>query len=152
MPDPSMHAPRPQEYKRHSAWREIPVYEDPEPAEDDFDDPMGRERQDSTTTSIQQTSVVDAIAQTMVGEWMFKYIRRRSFTSNDKDNWEGRNAEEVSASITNTGMRHKRWVWLAPYERAIMWSSKQPSGSALLGKSGRKRMSPLHPSYRWTNY
>ena len=35
------------------------------------------ERQDSTATSVQPTSVVDAIAQTMVGEWMFKYIRRR---------------------------------------------------------------------------
>ena len=100
-----------------------------------------RERQDSTATSIQQTSVVDAIAQTMIGEWMFKYVRRRSFgnSSEPKENWEGRNADEVSASITNSGVRHKRWVWLAPYERAIIWSSKQPtSGPALLGKSGRK--------------
>ena len=72
---------------------------------------------------------------------MFKYIRRKAFGSgSDKENWEGRNADEVSASITNSGSRHKRWVWLAPYERAIMWSSKQPtSGPALLGKSGRKR-------------
>jgi hypothetical protein len=31
-------------------------------------------------------------------------------------------------------------VWISPYERAILWSSKQPtSGSALMGKSGRKR-------------
>ncbi|OJJ84966.1 putative nuclear migration protein [Aspergillus glaucus CBS 516.65] len=100
-----------------------------------------RERQDSTATSIQQTSVVDAIAQTMIGEWMFKYVRRKSFgnSSEPKENWEGRNADEVSASITNSGVRHKRWVWLAPYERAIIWSSKQPtSGPALLGKSGRK--------------
>ncbi|KAG5656386.1 hypothetical protein KAF25_004662 [Fusarium avenaceum] len=77
----------------------------------------------------QNTGVVDAIAQTMVGEWMFKYVRRRkSFgvaESNGKD---------------DTGNdRHKRWVWLAPYERAILWSSKQPSsGSALMGKAGRK--------------
>jgi hypothetical protein len=61
---------------------------------------------------------------------MFKYVRRRkSFgvaESNGKD---------------DTGNdRHKRWVWLAPYERAILWSSKQPSsGSALMGKAGRKR-------------
>jgi hypothetical protein len=42
--------------------------------------------------------------------------------------------------VTNNGVRHKRWVWLAPYERAVMWSSKQPtSGSALMGgKNGRK--------------
>ncbi|KAL3488461.1 meiotic cell cortex C-terminal pleckstrin homology-domain-containing protein [Aspergillus germanicus] len=100
---------------------------------------LTHERQDSTATSVQPTSVVDAIAQTMVGEWMWKYIRRRRSFGGDKDNWEGRNAEEVSASITNSGVRHKRWVWLAPYERAVMWSSKQPtSGPALLGKSGRK--------------
>lgn len=102
---------------------------------------FGHERHDSAATIVQQTSVVDAIAQTMVGEWMLKYIRRRkSFGGNDpKDGWDGRNVEEMSASITNSGVRHKRWVWLAPYERAIMWSSKQPtSGPALLGKSGRK--------------
>lgn len=97
------------------------------------------ERHESTSTSVQPTSVVDAIAQTMVGEWMWKYIRRRRSFGGDRDNWEGRNAEEVSASITNSGVRHKRWVWVAPYERAVMWSSKQPTtGPALLGKSGRK--------------
>ncbi|KAH6899822.1 hypothetical protein B0T10DRAFT_524902 [Thelonectria olida] len=79
--------------------------------------------------SSQSNGVVDAIAQTMVGEWMFKYVRRRkSFgvpESKDKDE--------------NSNDRHKRWVWLAPYERAILWSSKQPSsGSALMGKTGRK--------------
>ncbi|KAH8795817.1 meiotic cell cortex C-terminal pleckstrin homology-domain-containing protein [Hyaloscypha sp. PMI_1271] len=77
------------------------------------------------------TSVVDAIAQTMVGEWMFKYVRRRkSFGVADSNGMDGDSAN---------GVRHKRWVWLAPYERAVMWSSKQPtSGSALMGKSGRK--------------
>lgn len=83
----------------------------------------------STTSGNQTTSVVDAIAQAMVGEWMFKYVRRRkSFgvpEANGKDDGND---------------RHKRWVWLAPYERAILWSSKQPSsGSALMGKTGRKR-------------
>lgn len=94
---------------------------------------------------VQSTNVVDAIAQTMVGEWMFKYVRRRkSFGMSDhKDTIDaGKSTEEVSASITSTGVRHKRWVWLAPYERAVMWSSKQPtSGPALLGKNGRKRES-----------
>ncbi|PWY93336.1 nuclear migration protein [Aspergillus sclerotioniger CBS 115572] len=104
--------------------------------------PFAHGRHDSTATTVQPTSVVDAIAQTMVGEWMYKYIRRRrSFggVGESKDSWEGRNADEVSANIANSGARHKRWVWLAPYERAVMWSSKQPtSGPALLGKSGRK--------------
>ena len=85
----------------------------------------------SVGSSTQATSVVDAIAQTMVGEWMFKYVRRRkSF---------GVNENTQSEAETTNGQRHKRWVWLAPYERAVMWSSKQPtSGSALMGKSGRK--------------
>jgi hypothetical protein len=88
-----------------------------------------------------QTSVVDSIAQTMVGEWMYKYVRRRkSFGVTDKPDWDpNKSVEEISQSVTNNGVRHKRWVWLAPYERAVMWSSKQPtSGTALMGKSGRK--------------
>ncbi|UKZ75237.1 hypothetical protein TrVFT333_002912 [Trichoderma virens FT-333] len=79
--------------------------------------------------SSQTPGVVDAIAQTMVGEWMFKYVRRRkSFGVGD-----------AAHKDENSNDRHKRWVWVAPYERAILWSSKQPSsGSALLGKTGRK--------------
>jgi hypothetical protein len=90
-----------------------------------------------TNQTNQTTTVVDAIAQTMVGEWMFKYVRRRkSFGVSESAGADGDNGN---------GARHKRWVWLAPYERAVMWSSKQPtSGSALLGKSGRKRKSPLY--------
>ena len=88
----------------------------------------------------QQTSVVDAIAQTMVGEWMWKYVRKRTsfgITETPQAEFEnGKNGETGSIG----GVRHKRWVWLAPYERAVIWSSKQPtSGPALLGKGGRKR-------------
>ncbi|KAI1483143.1 hypothetical protein F4774DRAFT_212031 [Daldinia eschscholtzii] len=84
----------------------------------------------SVGSNQQSSSVVDAIAQTMVGEWMYKYVRRRkSFGVADGA---GRGEE-------NSNDRHKRWVWLAPYERAILWSSKQPAnGNALMGKPGRK--------------
>lgn len=83
----------------------------------------------SLASSTQSSGVVDAIAQTMVGEWMFKYVRRRkSF-----------NVPETNGKDDSGNDRHKRWVWLAPYERSILWSSKQPSsGSALMGKTGRK--------------
>ena len=89
----------------------------------------------------QETTVVDAIAQTMVGEWMWKYVRKRtSFGITEKPEAEfemGKNGDNAA----NSGVRHKRWVWLAPYERAVIWSGKQPtSGPALLGKGGRKRM------------
>ncbi|KHN96674.1 uncharacterized protein MAM_05617 [Metarhizium album ARSEF 1941] len=74
-------------------------------------------------------SVVDAIAQTMVGEWMLKYVRRRKSFS----------VPENTGKDDSSNDRHRRWVWLAPYERSILWSSKQPSsGNALLGKTGRK--------------
>ncbi len=85
----------------------------------------------SVGSSQQASGVVEAIAQTMVGEWMFKYVRRRK-SFGIAEGSAGRGEE-------NSNDRHKRWVWLAPYERAILWSSKQPqTGSALLGKSGRK--------------
>ncbi|KAG8418246.1 hypothetical protein J3458_005671 [Metarhizium acridum] len=75
------------------------------------------------------TGIVDAIAQTMVGEWMLKYVRRRKSFS----------VPENTGKDDSSNDRHRRWVWLAPYERSILWSSKQPSsGSALLGKTGRK--------------
>jgi hypothetical protein len=89
-----------------------------------------------------QGTVVDAIAATMVGEWMWKYVRRRtSFgVPESPQDQLGRPGTDGSVNVTGNGVRHRRWVWLSPYERAIMWSSKQPaSNSALLGKSGRKR-------------
>ncbi|KAK6361439.1 hypothetical protein TWF730_005167 [Orbilia blumenaviensis] len=95
----------------------------------------GHRYQDSSVTgtasidsSQQQTSVVDAIAQTMVGEFLYKYVRKRFGQQETSEKDDG-----------NSGVRHKRWVWVAPYERAVMWSTRQPtSGSALMGKSGRK--------------
>lgn len=89
----------------------------------------------------QPPSVVDAIAQTMVGEWMWKYVRRRkSFGISESPQVEFDAVQGKGEGVVSNGIRHKRWVWLAPYERAVMWSSKQPtSGTALLGKSGRKR-------------
>ncbi|KAI9717398.1 MAG: hypothetical protein M1812_004750 [Candelaria pacifica] len=93
----------------------------------------------SVSSSMKQVSVVDAIAQTMVGEWMWKYVRRgKPFGAPEspQPNWERSKSGQDSSG---KGTRHRRWVWLAPYERTVMWSSKQPvSGSALLGKNGRK--------------
>ncbi|KAI9653053.1 MAG: hypothetical protein M1831_006260 [Alyxoria varia] len=77
-----------------------------------------------------QHSVVDAITATMIGEWMWKYMRKRkSFGVSDQP------GDPSKTSDT----RHKRWMWLSPYERTIMWSTKQPtSNAALMGKAGRK--------------
>ncbi|TQS37903.1 hypothetical protein Golomagni_01607 [Golovinomyces magnicellulatus] len=84
----------------------------------------------NSMTSDRTTSVISAIAQSMIGEWVFKYTRQRKPAS-ATDSYR-------SLEISNK-VRHRRWIWLAPYERAVMWSSKEPtSRSALMGKSGRK--------------
>ena len=103
--------------------------------------PQTRTGETAIETTSEETSVVDAIAQTMVGEWMWKYVRKRTpFGITERPQAEfdvGRNGETGNSN----GVRHKRWVWLAPFERSVIWSSKQPtSGPALLGKGGRKRM------------
>ncbi|KAF3902612.1 hypothetical protein ABW21_db0208855 [Orbilia brochopaga] len=87
----------------------------------------------SIDSSQQQPSVVDAIAQTMVGEFLYKYVRKRFGGP------EGTSAQGWEKDDGGSGARHRRWVWVAPYERAVMWSTRQPtSGLALMGKSGRK--------------
>jgi len=97
----------------------------------DFDQDSAVEEEEEKS---QDEVIVDAIAGTMVGEWMWKYVRRRrSFGIGES---RGDQTDEGATS----GVRHKRWVWLSPYEQTVMWSSKQPnSGPALLGKPGRKR-------------
>lgn len=86
-----------------------------------------------------QASVVDAIAATMVGEWMWKYVRKRkAFGGQESPADIARAGEEAVATIN--GVRHKRWVWISPYERSVLWSNKQPTtGPALMGTKGRKR-------------
>ena len=102
--------------------------------------------------SLHSTSVVEAIAQTMVGDWMFKYVRRRkSFgvpDSKTTDYDPSKNPEEINSQVTSTGVRHKRWVWLAPYEGCVLWSSKQPtSNNAVVEPTGRKCEFENLPSY-----
>ncbi|KAM0719310.1 hypothetical protein Q7P37_005215 [Cladosporium fusiforme] len=94
----------------------------------------------SSAVPTEETRLVDSIAGTMVGEWMWKYMRKRkSFGVDAAEGFSAKNSEENGVSLTSHGTRHKRWVWLSPYERTIMWDSKQPtSGTALLGKKGRK--------------
>jgi hypothetical protein len=109
--------------------------------------PSPSKRPDTATTAppAEESALIDSIAGTMVGEWMWKYMRKRkSFGVDAAEAFTGRsaNGEENGSSLTSHGTRHKRWVWLSPYERTIMWDSKQPSsGTALLGKKGRKRKS-----------
>ena len=95
----------------------------------------------SVGSSNYQASVVDAIAATMVGEWMWKYVRKRKAFGAQDSPADITRAGEESVSTIN-GVRHKRWVWISPYERSVLWSTKQPTtGPALMGTKGRKRKS-----------
>jgi len=67
----------------------------------------------------EEMSVVDEIARCMVGEFMYKYVRRRrrgSFT------WRRSPARQIAAGNNDdteeSTVRHKRWVWLQPYEKS----------------------------------
>ncbi|CAF9921296.1 MAG: hypothetical protein ALECFALPRED_001758 [Alectoria fallacina] len=130
-PSPKSPAPRRNQFiLPYDSVAELPRHSAP---------PQNRAVESPVKTRSEHTSVVDAIAQTMVGEWMWKYVRKRtSFGITEKPQAEfemGRNGDSGNGS----GVRHKRWVWLAPFERSVIWSSKQPtSGPALLGKGGRK--------------
>jgi hypothetical protein len=86
-----------------------------------------------------QASVVDAIAAAMVGEWMWKYVRgRKAFGGQESPADLARAGDEAVTTINGT--RHRRWVWISPYERSVLWSNKQPTtGPALMGTKGRKR-------------
>ena len=86
-----------------------------------------------------QPSVIDAIAATMVGEWMWKYVRKRkSFGMVESGQEHAKGEYDGPGNVVGNGMRHKRWVWLSPYDKTVMWSSKQPTTeAALLGKPSR---------------
>ncbi|KAL4933161.1 putative nuclear migration protein (ApsA) [Aspergillus undulatus] len=57
--------------------------------------------------------MIQAITQTMIGEFLWKYTRRA-----------------VSGDISNT--RHRRYFWVHPYTRTLYWSEHDPQSS---GKS-----------------
>jgi hypothetical protein len=58
--------------------------------------------------NITDPRMIQAITQTMIGEFLFKYTRKA-----------GR--EEISSS------RHRRFFWVHPYTRTLYWSDQDPS-------------------------
>ncbi|SMR53542.1 unnamed protein product [Zymoseptoria tritici ST99CH_1E4] len=122
----------------------FPIPELPKPLHNSMLPDTGSVMSNSTSTAprlSEENNLVDAIAGTMVGEWMWKYVRKRKSIMLGDDTAGLAAAAEQNGFMNGTGhgTRHKRWVWLSPYERTIMWDGKQPaSGPALLGKKGRK--------------
>ncbi|KAG8623760.1 hypothetical protein KVT40_008736 [Elsinoe batatas] len=92
----------------------------------------GMEPSSAQVPDDRDTPLVDSIAAAMVGEWMWKYAqKRKSFGMVDSGKEFGNDTKDAT--------RQRRWVWISPYERTVMWSSKQPvGGSQLMGSKGRK--------------
>lgn len=63
--------------------------------------------------------MIQAITQTMIGEYLWKYTRRT-----------------VSGEMSNT--RHRRYFWVHPYTRTLYWSEHDPS---VAGRSEHKAKS-----------
>lgn len=86
-----------------------------------------------------------ALAKTMFGEWLHK-------DSHDPKLWDSRTLTDMwnplpvrsalePASIRGPGTPQKRWVWLAPFERKLMWnrSSFLPGLSGFRGENSNVR-------------
>jgi len=102
--------------------------------------PLSHTGEASIESPDQQIGVSHALAQTMVGEWMWKYVRKRSSFGITETPQAEFAMGKIGENGSSGGVRHKRWVWLVPMERMVLWSSKEPkSGPAMLGKGGRKR-------------
>jgi hypothetical protein len=70
----------------------------------------GVSRQASVSSFASDPRMIQAITQTMIGEYLWKYTRKT-----------GRN--ETSNS------RHRRFFWVHPYTRTLYWSERDPSNS-----------------------
>ena len=68
---------------------------------------------------VTDADIIHAITQTMIGEFLTKYTRRR-FTCGEK--------------------KERKFVWIHPYTKTIYWSDQDPSGASSSGsntKSGK---------------
>lgn len=77
-------------------------------------------------------TVIHAITQTMIGEFLYKYTRRAI----------GKGHGE---------RRHKRFFWVHPYTRTLYWSSADPGSSGVSessAKSGKSSISILGLPFR----
>ena len=67
----------------------------------------------SVRSTVTDPRMIQALMQTMIGEYMYKYTRQRSGGRGGGDGF--------SAS------RHRRYFWLHPYTRTLYWSEQNPA-------------------------
>lgn len=79
--------------------------------------------QSALISSSGAANLIPAVTRTMIGEWVYKYTRKR-----------------VVGGISEK--RHRRFFWIHPYTRTLYWDSKEPGVSGRNNaKSGRENFS-----------
>ncbi|GAO52830.1 hypothetical protein SAICODRAFT_25367 [Saitoella complicata NRRL Y-17804] len=84
--------------------------------------------------TVEPAPVIDAVASCMIGEMMYKYVRRKNglFSPtrgmDDDDDFGG------------TGTRHKRWVWLSVSDMTICWAGRE----RVMREGGGKKLTILN--------
>lgn len=61
----------------------------------------------ATMASLSEPSIIPALTQTVIGEYLYKYYRRLG-------------------PISNLSSRHERYFWIHPYTMTLYWSSSNP--------------------------
>jgi hypothetical protein len=65
----------------------------------------------------EEVHVVNEIAKCMVGEYMYKYVRKRRRGSFTWKRSPARQGNGYMEEVEESTVRHKRWVYLQPYEK-----------------------------------
>lgn len=75
-------------------------------------------------------AIIHAITQTMIGEFLFKYTRRK-MTSGFSEN------------------RHKRFFWIHPYSKSLYWSMTDAAALGSTGQQSSKSGAFARPFFGW---
>ncbi|TIC45735.1 hypothetical protein E3Q08_01009 [Wallemia mellicola] len=89
------------------------VEEDDESDEDSVSVPDSH-----VVTNTQPDPIIQAITQTMIGEFLFKYTRK-------------------SLGKGNSAKRHRRYFWLHPYNKSLFWSEDEQGAHGVFESSSK---------------
>jgi hypothetical protein len=96
--------------------------------ESEVEDRFGLNREAVETEGQYATStdpkVIQAITQTMIGEFLYKYTRN-----------------QMSQKISDK--RHRRFFWIHPYTKTLYWSSDNPASSTESNRNTRSGMAVM---------
>lgn len=117
------------ESQRSSISSENQLYEQPLPRMPTSPGTPDRSAQSMRPGGSTDPTVIHAITQTMIGEFLYKYTRKAI----------GKGHGE---------RRHKRFFWVHPYTRTLYWSSADPGSNDVAESSAKSGMFEFHHDVR----